>query len=475
MTSDISDTSDIIWRSRQQVHLLSCLLFFAVSANILLYLCGVLKLLDRDWLSASCLFVNSLSRLIFSECTSSSSLSSRYQNEIMAKLEESKKADAERIAYLKYVFHEARVPLQSFTLGLELFSDPNASKEKKKEMLDVMKEANAYISHTFNDMLSIQRIESGSIDLKIQPFNLQKLIKSLITTLSSPIHYKELHLIVDISPHLPSLLLGDGTRLIHVIANLLSNSIKFSPPNSDIQLRVSSKFTSDLSGIPAFIHQPYLSSQRKPDSNRSIPTAPSTETACELCVEVIDHGLGIAESDQTKLFTPYMQVDPEKNQGGRGTGIGLALCHKIISMHGGRLMCLSKAGEGSTFAFTLTLPVVNYDRSEDYDKESDDLSNDTTDPPRSSDSDQSSPPSFPLDGQDSKAPRYFSPIDSAVSRSADTRNLQTFRSTGPPLHILVVEGNSFPISDLFSDRFNYESTTSPATPLIKGYCQRRSR
>lgn len=391
IASTMTDSSVINYIKAKQIHSLACIYFVILCSYFSIYFLRAFLIFDDDLMAISILVINFLSRIIFNEYASNSYI--EYFHGSNAKLLAAKKADEERIAYLKYVFHEARVPLQSFTLGLQLFCDPKTSFNEKKEMLQVMKEATEFISNTFDDVLSIQRIESGALLLKIESFNFKKSLKSLTTSLINPIHSKQLDFIIDISPQLPSLLLGDGFRLTHVVANFLSNSIKFSPPNSKLILRVtchvynvpsrsntlpsltststspsSIALLSPESSPPPPSPLPLSSSSLTESSSLSSQSSISSHTLhlfqnsyqdCELTVEVIDQGIGISEFDQLNLFQPYMQVNPEKIQGGRGTGIGLTLCKQIITMHGGKLICRSKPGEGSTFGFVLTLPVID--------------------------------------------------------------------------------------------------------------------
>lgn len=196
--------------------------------------------------------------------------------------------------------------------------------EERRETLDMMSEAATFIADTFDDVLSIQKIQDGAMELKMEFFDMRRMVDGVVKSLRSPIIAKSLHFVLDISPELPEAIVGDRYRISHVIANFLSNAIKFSPENSTLTLRVSCE--NDM-----------------------------YTRVSDVLVEVIDQGLGISEEDQKQLFRAYMQVNAEEIQNGRGTGIGLSLCHHIITLHGGEVLCQSQVGVGSSFGFRLQM------------------------------------------------------------------------------------------------------------------------
>ena len=208
----------------------------------------------------------------------------------------------------------------------------------------MMQEAASFITATFDDVLSIQKIQDGAMELNIEYFDLRAALKSVEKSLTSPLLEKGLQFVMDISPDLPVALKGDKFRLSHVVANFLSNAVKFSPQDSTITLSVTCN--NDTCAL-----------------------------LCALLVEVIDEGIGISEEHQQHLFKPYMQVNAEEIQNGRGTGLGLSLCRHIISLHGGEVVCKSSVGHGSNFGFHLKLP---YSNDEVLDTSSEEDGSDTT-------------------------------------------------------------------------------------------------
>ena len=117
---------------------------------------------------------------------------------------------------------------------------------------------------------------------------------------------------------------ADRVKFKQIFYNLLSNAVKFTPEGGKVatQLKV---------------------------------------TEAELCVEVIDTGIGISEADQAKLFAPFTQIDTSKSRRYGGTGLGLALTHRLIELHGGEISVESQEGKGSNFTFRIPLQQLESD------------------------------------------------------------------------------------------------------------------
>jgi CheY-like chemotaxis protein len=171
-----------------------------------------------------------------------------------------------------------------------------------------------------NDILDLSKIEAGKMELAFSDLNLADLINSAMSTATGLVKDKPIKLIANFSKDLP-LVRADATRVRQVVINFLSNAAKFTEQGS---ITITAEQAKDPAGKP------------------------------EIIVTVTDTGPGIAETDRSKLFLPFSQVDDSATRKTGGTGLGLSICRSLIELHGGRIGLLrSKIGEGSTFFFSL--------------------------------------------------------------------------------------------------------------------------
>jgi len=141
---------------------------------------------------------------------------------------------------------------------------------------------------------------------------------------------------------------ADERKVKQIIYNLLSNAVKFTPDGGSVRLRARkiSKLGSGKKG------DSLLSSERK---SETVPFfLNSRPDPCDgFEISVADTGIGISKEDQKKIFQPFKQIDSSLARKFEGTGLGLALCKRMVELHGGRIWVESKEGKGSTFTFTL--------------------------------------------------------------------------------------------------------------------------
>eukprot|EP00607_Mallomonas_marina_P007909 CAMPEP_0182424006 /NCGR_PEP_ID=MMETSP1167-20130531/10128_1 /TAXON_ID=2988 /ORGANISM="Mallomonas Sp, Strain CCMP3275" /LENGTH=533 /DNA_ID=CAMNT_0024603465 /DNA_START=1049 /DNA_END=2650 /DNA_ORIENTATION=+ len=214
-------------------------------------------------------------------------------------------------------------------MGIECLDTLNTQDYECRETLQMMKEASTFMAITLNDVLDMQKIEEGKLELEMNAFSIQETVESVVRTFSGPFKAKKITVKTNIDMKVPSSLIGDKFRIEHVIANLLSNAVKFSPENSEIIVDVQCK--------------------------RSFPSL--SQNISEITVAVTDAGPGISDEDQKKLFASFMQIRPGELQGGRGSGVGLSICKQVVNLHGGTIGVKSIVKEGSTFMFTIPFAI----------------------------------------------------------------------------------------------------------------------
>jgi len=235
-----------------------------------------------------------------------------------------KQANESRRDYLRYVFHEVRVPLNSISIGLHILNGSNELSAGDKETIVMMREATLFMTATLNDVLSIQKIEQGKLELILAKTSLQGLISRVKSSLKGLLLSNGITITTTIDPTAPNNVLIDKHRIEHVIANLVSNACKFSPKEGVVTIDI-----------------------KKSDVNN------------ELIISVTDQGIGLTDEEISKLFIAFSQIKASELQDGRGSGVGLAICKEVVELHGGKINVKSiKKGEnttnhGSTFYFTL--------------------------------------------------------------------------------------------------------------------------
>ncbi len=229
---------------------------------------------------------------------------------------ESKRDEIRKNDFIAMASHELKTPLTSLKAYIQLL-EKKITKEGDPFINNALVKAGNQVnkmSDLVYGFLDLSRLESGKLQVKMQPFDVNELITEIITE-TLPVSYN--HQIV-FNPGKPIIINADSERIGQVVGNFLSNAIKYSPKESIITV-----------------------SSRVLDNN--------------VQVSVSDTGIGIRPKDQEKLFQRFYRVENENIKTISGFGIGLYLASEIIQRHKGKIWVESKEGEGSTFSFSLPL------------------------------------------------------------------------------------------------------------------------
>jgi signal transduction histidine kinase len=216
------------------------------------YFGKLLGLLDRDQVAAGFAVFSIFVKTVFISSLSKSQMN--IHDKLAAQLFAEKKANDTRRAFMRYVFHEVRVPLNTITMGLSLLKDDKDSRlsSSAREAIAMMTGATDFMSDTLNDVLSIHKIEEGAMELQKQPFKMRDLLARVLVTIKGQCDVKKIKVVIespDNSANSLPYLIGDRFRLEHVVINFLSNAVKFSTPGSQVTIVVKSSI--EFTTVPA--------------------------------------------------------------------------------------------------------------------------------------------------------------------------------------------------------------------------------
>jgi len=239
------------------------------------------------------------------------------------KIAQVEKAANDKSQFLANLSHELRTPLNGILGFSALLTKTSLSTQQGRYAAIVNKSADSLLS-IVNDTLDISKIDAGKFEFYSQRFDLHTMMQSLIN-LYQPISIgKGLLLGMRYPNDLAHFYYGDEKRIRQIINNLVSNAVKFTEHGS-VYLTVEKNY--DITS----------------DNN--------------ITLSVIDTGIGIADNNKDIIFEKFSQIDNSLSSKTEGTGLGLALCRKIVTLMGGSMSVESQMGAGSTFACSLNLPI----------------------------------------------------------------------------------------------------------------------
>jgi PAS domain S-box-containing protein len=224
-----------------------------------------------------------------------------------------------RVEFTRLMAHELKTPLTPLLISSQVLVS-QLKEEPLSSLARNISRGASNLNNRIDELLDFARGEVGLLHLKEEPLDVCKLLRETAEDVSPVAANRRQSFILDIPDSLP-LVRADKDRLRQIVLNLLNNALKFTPEGGRIILRALQKGAS-------------------------------------LVVEVEDNGPGIAEKEQQHMFEPYHRsiVAGERLS---GLGLGLALCKRLVELHGGRVWFKSHVGEGSTFGFSLPLEAAN--------------------------------------------------------------------------------------------------------------------
>jgi two-component system, sensor histidine kinase len=224
--------------------------------------------------------------------------------------------------FLASMSHEIRTPLNGIIGMADLGLMDYDLSGLQKERLEDIKKSGETLLEIINDILDISKVEADAFELEEIEFSLRELAERIFNTISIKAIDGRNELICDIDEDIPDIIIGDPLRLKQILTNLLNNAIKFTA-NGTVKLCV--KLIDNI------------------------------EEQLRIDFSVTDTGIGIPDDIIEKLFATYTQADASTTRKHGGTGLGLNISQKLVTLMGGTITAKSKVDLGSTFSFTLNL------------------------------------------------------------------------------------------------------------------------
>jgi len=224
--------------------------------------------------------------------------------------------------FLSNMSHEIRTPLNAI-LGFVGILQDEVESSKHRKYLDIVLNSGENLLNIINDILDFSKLQSGEFTIEKSRFNLHEELSHTLELFAASANEKEITMLSYIDPNIPYELEADPLRIKQIIANFISNAIKFTPPEGVVEL----------------------------------------EAFCEkgvLRVSIKDTGVGIEKEDQAKIFDAFTQVKDGRKSISGGTGLGLAICKQLAQHMDGDVYVASEVGQGSTF--TLEIPVQSHEK-----------------------------------------------------------------------------------------------------------------
>ncbi|WP_455502207.1 ATP-binding protein [Gemmiger sp.] len=251
--------------------------------------------------------------------------SRRFRAETEKALHKAEEASAAKTEFLSNMSHDIRTPINGIMGMLDIAEENFDDQTRVRDCMTKMRGAASHLLSLVNDVLDMSKIESGSMQLLNNNFDLRALLDSCCAIVEGQIAERHMTFTKQIGPFWHPYLIGSELHIRQVLINILSNAVKYTPDGGEINFRA--KETLFEEGL---VH---------------------------LRMEIKDNGIGMSEEFLQHIFEPFTQEQRSSRTHYKGTGLGMAITKKLVDQMHGSLDVESEPGKGSTFIVRLSLPV----------------------------------------------------------------------------------------------------------------------